>query len=153
MSNSIPEGYHSVTPSLMVKNSLAAIEFYKKALNAELTGIVPLPNGKGTMHATIKIGNSIIMMGDEITGEGCKSAETLGSSPITFYVYVDNVDEMFQKALDAGGIQEMPVQEMFWGDRCGSFKDPFGYSWTVAKHTRDLSSDEVRKGAETFFQK
>ncbi len=149
MTQPIPQGYHSITPSLTFKDSQKAIEFYKKALGAKVMDLFPNLNGKGIMHATIQIGNSIIMMGDEMPQ--CKSAETLGSSPISLYVYVSNADAAFKQAVSAGAAVVMPVADMFWGDRAGSLKDPFGYSWMIATHTRDLSNDEIKKGAEAFF--
>ena len=103
------------------------------------------------MHATIQIGNSIFMMGDEMPGGGCKSAETLGESPISLYIYTEDADAMFKQAVGAGATVVMPIGDMFWGDRAGTVKDPFGYSWMIATHKRDLSQDEMRKGAEAFF--
>ena len=153
MSQPIPTGYHTITPSFTFKNSEKAIEFYKKAFGAEVLDCLSNPTGKGTMHATIQIGDSIIMMGDETPGaENCsKSAETLGSSPISLYVYVPNVDAAFEQAVKAGGTATMPVADMFWGDRVGQIKDPFGYSWMIATHKQDLSNDNIRTGAEAFF--
>ncbi len=147
----IPNGYHAVTPCLTLRDSLEAIEFYKKALGAKELEVFPSPDGKGTMHATIQIGDSILMMGDERPEMDCKSAESLGASPISLYVYVPNVDAVFEQAVGAGATVLMPVADMFWGDRCGTLKDPFGYGWTIATHTRDLSEKEIRKGAESFF--
>ena len=147
----IPEGFHSVTPSFTFKDSKKVIEFYKKAFGAKALDVVPSLDGKGTMHATIQIGDSIIMMGDERPGQSCQSAETLGTSPVSLYLYVPNADAVFKQAVEAGGTVVMPVAEMFWGDRGGSLKDPFGYSWIIATHTRDLTKDEVRQGAEAFF--
>ena len=147
----VPKDYHTVTPCLSLKNSLDAIEFYKKAFGAEELGIYPSLDGKSTMHAAIKIGNSIIMMGDENPEQNCKSAETLGASPVSLYVYVENSDSLFQQALDAGAEVVMPMGDMFWGDRCGSLKDPFGYTWTIATHTRDLSEIQMNDEAEAFF--
>ena len=149
MAKPIPEGYHAVTPSLTFKDSEKAIEFYKKAFGAKVLDLFPSPTGRGIMHAAIRIGDSIVMMGDE--NPGCKSSETLGGSPISLYVYVPNADAVFNQAVAAGGTVTMPVAEMFWGDRSGQLKDPFGYSWMIATHTRDLTDDEVRKGAEAFF--
>ena len=104
------------------------------------------------MHATMKIGNSIVMMGDEMPQEECaKSAETMGGSPISLYVYVPDVDGAFEQAVKAGGAAVMPVTDMFWGDRCGVLKDPFGYSWMIATHKRDLSEEEIKQGAERFM--
>jgi len=147
----IPDGYHAVTPCLTLKNSLEAIEFYKNAFGAKELGVFPSPDGKSTMHATIQIGDSILMMGDERPGQECKSAESLGASPISLYIYVPNVDEIFEQALAEGATTTMPLDDMFWGDRCGTLKDPFGYSWTIATHTRDLTQEEVQQGAEAFF--
>ena len=149
----IPNGYHSITPSFTFKNSQKAIEFYKKAFGAELIDFLPNLDGKGTMHATIQIGDSILMMGDEMTGsENCaKSAETSGSSPISLFLYVSNVDTAFAQAVAAGGKVKMPVADMFWGDRVGQIDDPFGYSWMLATHKKNLSKEEIRKGAEAFF--
>ena len=153
MAKPIPNDYHTITPSFTFKDSKKAIEFYKKALGAKVLDLMPRPGGQGVMHATIQIGNSIVMMGDEMPGaENCaKSAETLGSSPISFYVYVPNADAAFKQAVAAGGTVTMPMADMFWGDRCGSLKDPFGYSWMIATHKQDLTNDEIQKGAEAFF--
>lgn len=153
MSKSIPDGYHSITPSFTFKDSQKAIDFYKKAFNAEVLNIFPNLHGKGIMHATLKIGNSIIMMGDEMPdNENCqKSAETLGHSPISFYLYVHDADEAFNQAIAAGGKVAMPIMDMFWGDRAGSLKDPFGYSWMIATHQKELTVEQMKKGAEDFF--
>jgi PhnB protein len=147
----IPEGFHTVTPYLTLRNSLEAIEFYKKAFGAKELGLFPAPGGKSTMHATIQIGDSILMMGDEHPGQDCKSAESLGASPVSLFIYVPNVDKTFEQAVAAGASVTMSVDDMFWGDRCGTVKDPFGYSWTIATHTRDLTDEEIRQGAESFF--
>ena len=147
----VPEGFHAVTPSLTLKDSLKAIEFYKKAFGAKVLDVFPALDGRGTMHATIQIGDSIVMMGDEMPQGGCKSAESLGASPVSLYVYVPNVDAVFTQAVAAGATATMPVAEMFWGDRAGNVKDPFGYSWMIATHTRDLTKEEVRQGAQAFF--
>lgn len=153
MTQPIPEKYHTVTPSITFKDSQKAIEFYKKAFGAEVLDLFQSPSGRGIMHATIQIGNSIVMMGDENpTAENCgKSAETLGGSPISFYVYVPNADATFKQAVTVGGTATMPVADMFWGDRAGQIKDPFGYSWMIATHTQDLTTEQVRKGAQAFF--
>ena len=147
----VPEGYHSVTPDLTLKDSIKAIKFYKKAFGAKEMGVFPSPDGKSTMHAVIKIGDSIIMMGDERPGESCESAETLGASPVSLFVYVPDVDKVFNQAVDAGAEITMPLDDMFWGDRCGTVKDPFGYSWMIATHSHDMTWEEVQKGAEAFF--
>jgi uncharacterized glyoxalase superfamily protein PhnB len=151
MTSAIPAGYGTVTPSVTFKDSKKAIEFYKKAFSATVLDLVPNLNGRGTMHAAIRIGTSIVMMGDEMPGQSCQSAETLGSSPVSFYVYVTDADAAFKQAVAAGGTAVMPVADMFWGDRAGQIKDPFGHSWMLATHTKDLTPEQIRKGAEAFF--
>ena len=150
MTNPIPEGFHSVTPSFTFKSSLEALEFYKKAFGAKVLSVFPSLDGKGVMHATMQIGDSILMMGDEM-GPQCKSAETLGGTPIALWIYTENVDAFFKRAIQAGAKETMPVGDQFWGDRMGQLKDPFGYCWSVATKTKNLSEEEVRKGAEAFF--
>ena len=148
----IPEGYRTVTPSFTFKDSQKAIDFYKKAFGAKVLDLMPGLNGSGVMHATIQIGDSILMMGDEMPNSNCsRSAETLGASPISLYVYVPDADASFKQAIAAGATENMPVMDLFWGDRGGSLEDPFGYSWMVATHKRDLSGEEIKKGAEAFF--
>jgi PhnB protein len=145
---SIPEGYHTITPTFVFKDSRKALDFYKKAFGAVETFVMPGPGGKGVMHAAMKIGNSNIMMSDENRDMPCRSAETLGGSPIAFYLYVENADAAFNKAVSAGAAALQPLQDSFWGDRIGTVKDPFGLSWTFATHTRDLTSEQIAKGAE-----
>lgn len=147
----VPEGYQTLTPSFTFKDSRKAIEFYKKAFGAKVIDLFPDPSGRGAMHATIQIGSSIVMLGDEMAGGACQSAETLGNCPISLFLYVPDVDATFKQALAAGGAAAMPVAEMFWGDRAGQIKDPFGYAWMIATHKKDLTKDEIRKSAEAFF--
>ncbi|HXT01282.1 MAG TPA: VOC family protein [Elusimicrobiota bacterium] len=145
---SIPEGYHTVTPNLTFKDARKALDFYKNAFGAVETFVMPGPGGKGVMHASVKIGNSNVMLGDERPGSGVRSAESLGGSPIAFYLYVENSEAAFKKAVSGGATVVMPMQDAFWGDRIGTVKDPFGLSWTFATHTKELSKDEIAKGAE-----
>lgn len=151
MAKQIPEGYQTVTPMLIFRDARKALEFYRRAFGAEERYVMPAPDGKGVMHAELRIGSSVIMMGEEHPQEPCKSAETLGSSPVSFYIYLDNVDEAFQTALAAGAESRMAVEDMFWGDRAGTVQDPFGYSWTLATHTKDLTPQEIQQGAQAFF--
>ncbi|MFA5514883.1 MAG: VOC family protein [Desulfuromonadales bacterium] len=152
MPQTIPEGYHSVTPLIVLKDARKAIEFYKRAFGARENYSQPGPDGKGVMHAELRIGNSIVMLGEEHPQDSCKSAETIGDCPVSFYLYLkEDVDEAFRVAVDAGAEERMPVQDMFWGDRVGMVRDPFGYSWSLANHTKDLSPEEIRKGAEAAF--
>src|SRR5579863_10452942 len=126
MVNPIPSGYHALTPSFSFKDSKKAIEFYKKAFGATVLDLFPSMDGKGIMHASLKIGDSIFMLGDEM-GDMNRSAETVGSSPISLFVYMEDADKAFKQAVDAGAKVIYPVAEMFWGDRAGNLKDPFGY--------------------------
>jgi PhnB protein len=120
MTKAIPEGFHGVTPIFVFKDARKAIEFYKKAFGAKERFAMPGPDGKGVMHAELQIGDSIIMMGEENPHEPCKSEETMGGSPVGFYIYLENVDEAFRRALEAGAESQMDVQDKFWGDRVGT---------------------------------
>lgn len=147
----IPEGYHSITPHLTVRDAAAAMAFYQEAFGAverfRLTG----PDGKSVMHGELQIGNSIFFLGGEFPGMECKSPATLKGTPVELYVYVEDVDAAYRRAVAAGAKAVMPVQEMFWGDRMGSLEDPFGHRWSVATRTRDLSPEEINKAACEFF--
>jgi uncharacterized glyoxalase superfamily protein PhnB len=151
--NPIPEGYHTLTPMLTVKNAASVIDFYKKAFGAEERFRMQTPDGNGVMHAELKIGDSIIMLGEEMPGQECRSPASFGGTPVTFYVYVEDVDAAFKTAVAAGAKEKMPVQDMFWGDRIGEVIDPSGHIWTLATHTLDLSEEEIRKRGQEFFEK
>ena len=146
----IPKGFHSVTPSLVVRGAAQAIDFYKKALGAQELMRMAGPDGK-IGHAELKIGDSIIFLTDESPQMGTKSPQTLGGSAGSLYLYVEDVDSAFRRAVDAGGKTTMPVSDMFWGDRFGSFVDPFGHSWGLSTHTQDLSEPEIEKRAADFY--
>lgn len=149
--NPIPEGFHSVTPSLVVRDAAKAIDFYKRALGAQELSRVPGPDGK-IMHAEIKIGDSIIFLADEMPQPGSpKSPQTLGGITGTIQLYVPNVDQVFQQAIAAGGKETMAVADQFWGDRWGSFVDPFGQSWGIATHKEDLTPAEMKTRMDQFF--
>jgi uncharacterized glyoxalase superfamily protein PhnB len=145
----VPPGFHTVTASLIVRNAADAIEFYKKALGAEEIMRMPSPDGK-ISHAEIKIGDSIVFVTDEMPGMNSKSPQTLGGNTGGLYLYVEDVDKAFQRAVDAGGKVSMPVMDMFWGDRFGSFVDPFGQTWSLSTHTMDMSPEEIEEGAKKF---
>ncbi len=145
----VPEGYATVTPGIVLRDTAKAIEFYKKALGAKERMRSVGPDNK-IMHAEIQIGNSIIMLSDEMMGY--RSAETLGGTPAGFYVYVEGVDAAFQKALAAGGKEKMPIADMFWGDRMGQFEDPFGYRWSIASHVKDLTPDQIQKAQDEWMK-
>ena len=146
----IPKGYHSVTPSLMVAGAAKAIEFYKKALGAEEKSRFPGPNGT-LMHAEIRIGDSPVMLGDEMKDQGGLGPKALGGTPVTLFIYQDNVDAAFKRAVDAGAKVIMPLTDQFWGDRGGCIEDPFGHRWWLCQHIRDMSERELKEAAEEFF--
>lgn len=147
----IPEGYQTITPMCVFKDARQAIAFYKAAFGAVERFVMPGPDGVGVMHAEIQIGTSLVMFGEESPQESCQSAESLGASPVSFYLYVENVDAAFATALAAGAVATMPVAEMFWGDRIGTVKDPFGYSWTLATHVKDPTMEEMAQGAQALL--
>jgi PhnB protein len=147
---SIPDGFHTVTPSLVVKNAAAAIDFYKKALGAEERMRMASPDGK-IMHAELKIGDSIIFLSDEFPQGMGSSPQSLGGFSSSLNIYLDDVDTAFQRAIDAGGKSVMPVADQFWGDRYGAFTDPFGHQWGIATHTEDLSQQETEERGRAFF--
>lgn len=138
----IPDGYHSVTAYLIVRDASKAIDFYKQAFNAEELLRMPTPDGK-IGHAEIKIGDSPVMLADEYPDMGFVSAETLGGSAISMMIYVEDVDSLFSQAIAAGGEELRPVKDQFYGDRSGTLKDPFGYTWTVSTHIEDLTNEEI----------
>ncbi len=146
----IPPGFHTVTPSLCFKDAAAAIEFYKKALGAEELFRMNSPDGK-IGHAEIKIGDSVVFITDEFPGMGCSSPQTAGTTTGSLYLYVTDVDSAFQRAVDAGGKPQMPVSDMFWGDRFGSFVDPFGYSWGLSTHVQDYTPQQIEENAKQFY--
>jgi PhnB protein len=146
----IPKGYHTVTPSLVVAGAAKAIDFYKKALGAEELMRFPAPDGS-VMHAEIKIGDSIIMLGDEMPEQGGRGPKSIGGTPVSFFVYKDDVDTAWKRAVDAGAKQIMPLDNQFWGDRTGCLEDPFGHRWWLAQHMEDVSPEEMQRRGEAFF--
>ena len=143
----VPEGYHTLTPFLTVRNAAKAIEFYKQAFGAEERGIAKDPTGK-VMHAEIKIGDSIVMLADEFPEFGSVAPDSGGGTSMGLHIYLDNVDQAFDRAVKAGAKVEMPVANQFWGDRYGRLKDPFGHKWSIATHVKDMSSDEMKKAMD-----
>ena len=149
----IPKGYQTITPMCLFRDARQAITFYKAAFGAEERFVMPGPEGSGVMHAEIKIGTSLFMLGEESPQQSCKSAESLGASPISFYLYLENVDAAYARALSAGALPSTPVAEMFWGDRIGTVKDPFGYTWTLATHVKEPTPQEMEQGAKEMLDK
>ncbi|HYY28464.1 MAG TPA: VOC family protein [Chthoniobacterales bacterium] len=146
--NPVPDGFHTVTPHLVVKGASQAIEFYKKAFGAEEVMRMPGPDGKSIMHAEIKIGDSVVFLRDEFPEAACGDSEGTGRSRVSIHLYVTDVDATFKVALEAGATEQMPVADMFWGDRFGSLADPFGHEWSVATRKEDLTAEEMRKRSQ-----
>lgn len=140
----IPDGYHTATPYLVVKGAAKAIEFYKNAFGATELMRMAGPDG-GIMHAELKMGDSIIMMSEENPQLGTRSPESLGGSPMSLYLYVEDCDKVLNQAVGAGATATMSVKDQFYGDRSGAVKDPFGHSWHIATHKEDVSMDEIRR--------
>ena len=143
----IPDGMHTVTPHLVCAGAADAIEFYKKAFGAVEEGRLPGPNGR-LMHAMIRIGDSAVMLVDEMPEWGALGPKALKGSPVTIHLYVDDVDAFAARAVKAGAKITMPVADMFWGDRYGKLEDPFGHHWSVATHLRDVSSQEMQQAMQ-----
>lgn len=142
----IPDGYHSATPYLIVNDAAGAIQFYKQAFGATVLVRMPKPNGK-IGHAEIKIGDSIIMLADEFPEINARSPRSLGGSPVSILLYVDDVDTTFAKAVEAGAKVQRPLADQFYGDRTGGIEDPFGHVWYIATHVEDVSPEEMKKRA------
>jgi len=150
---SIPSGFHTLTPDLVVRGAARAIEFYKKAFGAEELARMPGPDGKTIGHAELKVGDSVFFLSDECPGMGCKSPETLKGTTQALHIYVQDVDAAFDQAVAAGATVKMPVADMFWGDRFGKLADPFGHEWSLGTHKEDLSPEEIDRRAKAFFAK
>jgi len=150
---SIPQGFHTLTPHLIVRNADQAIEFYKKAFGAELVGgIARTPNGK-VMHAELRIGDSILMLNDEMPEFGAVSPLSANGSPVTIHIYTNNVDAAFERATAAGAQVKMPLADQFWGDRYGAVTDPFGHKWSLATHVKDLSPEQMKVAMDEAMAK
>src|ERR1700722_15336526 len=145
----IPEGMHTVTPLLTCADAAAAIEFYRKAFNAQEVSRLPGPDGK-LMHASIRIGDSTVMLTDEFPQMGGLGPKTLKGSPVTIHLYVEDADAVAERAVAAGATITMPVQEMFWGDRYGQLEDPFGHRWSVGTHVRDVTPEEMQQAVRSM---
>jgi PhnB protein len=147
----IPEGYHTITPFLVVKDVSRAIEFYKRAFGAEEIMRMNALDGQSVMHAELKMGNSHFFLGAECTEGMSHSPESLGGTAVPLYLYVEDVDIAFDRAVKAGAQVRIPLTDMFWGDRWGKVADPFGHEWDLATHKEDLSPEKIHKRAEEFF--
>jgi PhnB protein len=147
---SVPEGYHTVTPHLVIRGAAEAIEFYKRAFGAVELMRMAMPDGK-VSHAEIRIGDSPVMISDEFPEWGSVSPQSLGGCPGGVFLYVDNVDEVFDRAVGAGAEVKMAVADQFWGDRFGKVVDPYGHLWAIATHVEDLTPDEISARAAQFM--
>jgi len=151
MTKPIPDGYRTITPQLVVSDGAKAIEFYKKALGAEERGRFLGLDGKAVMHAEVKIGDSVVMLGSERPPQ-CLSPKSRGGTSVSLYLYVENADAAFDRAVKAGCTVKMPMADQFWGDRFGQVEDPFGHQWSFATHKQDLTKDQIAAKARTFFE-
>jgi uncharacterized glyoxalase superfamily protein PhnB len=145
--NPIPEGMRTVTPHLICAGAAEAIEFYQKAFGAVELSRMPGSDGK-VMHASIRIGDSVLMLNDEMPEWGSFGPKHLKGSPVIIHLYVENADAAFEQAVRAGATVTMPLDDMFWGDRYGKLEDPFGHQWSIGTHVRDVSPDEMQKAME-----
>ncbi|MGI8610725.1 MAG: VOC family protein [Sphingomicrobium sp.] len=150
MANAIPEGYHSVTPYLIVDDASGAIDFYTRAFGAEEK--FRLPMGDKIGHAELQIGDSVVMLADEFPERDIRGPKARGGATSSLMIYVEDVDTVFQRAIDAGGTVDgdMGVKDQFYGDRSGTLVDPFGQKWTVATHVEDVPEDELQRRMEQF---
>ena len=146
----VPEGYHTITPQLTLDNAAQTIDWYKKALGAEEVSRSVGADGK-IMHAEVRIGNSRIMVNDVMMG-ATKGPQAFGGSPASLWLYVNDSDALFNRAVAAGGTVQMPMADQFWGDRGGAVTDPEGYTWWIATHKEEVTPDEMEQRAKEFFK-
>ncbi len=145
----VPEGTHTITAHLSVRDAEKAIEYYQKAFGAQVRGVHKTPNGK-VMHASLKIGDSTFMLADEFPG-ACPSPQTLGGSPVVLNIFVEDVDKLYNQAVAAGAKVTMPLANQFWGDRYGQIVDPFGHSWALGAHVEDVAPEELERRSTAAF--
>lgn len=145
----VPEGYRTITAAITVSNGNKAIEFYKQAFGAEVRGVHHTPDGK-VAHAELKIGDSVIMLSDEFPPMAT-SPQTIGGTATSLIIYAENIDDLWNQAIKAGGTVTMPLADQFWGDRWGTLTDPFGHRWSLAQHIEDVAPEELTKRAKEAF--
>ena len=148
----IPEGYHTVTPYLAVRGAAQALDFYRRAFGADVFVEMPGPDG-AVMHAEMRIGDSVVMVGEAMPERGAFAPTDLtpATSPVGLFIYTENVDADFQRAIDAGAKVEAPLENMFWGDRYGKLVDPFGHRWQLATHVEDVAPEEMERRMASMF--
>jgi PhnB protein len=147
----IPDGYHSVTPYLIVADGAAAVAFYQQAFAAKVRMRLPRPDGK-IAHAELRIGDSLVMLADEAPQMGAQAPPAFGGSPVSLHLYVEDVDEVVARAIAAGATEIRPVADQFYGDRLGTLDDPFGHRWHVSTHIEDVSPEEIGRRAAAAMQ-
>ena len=147
----IPEGFHTITPHMVVKGAAEAIAFYEEAFGAEELSRNLLPDGQSVMHASIRIGDSVVMLNDEFPDHGIFGPSKERPSSVTIHIYTDDVDALYERAQAAGCEVNMPLQDTFWGARYAVLRDPFGHSWSIASRIAEPSPEEVAKGAAAAF--
>ena len=147
----IPDGYHSLTPGLIVKGGKKAIEFYKAAFGAKELGVMYHLDGRSIMHAELQIGDSRFFLGDESKEMGALAPPTIGGTPVTLNIYTEDCDAMIKRAVAAGATVKMPAADMFWGDRYGKVMDPFGHGWGILTHKEDVSPAEMEKRGKEWM--
>ena len=148
----IPDGHSSVVPHLVIRSAADAIEFYKVAFGAEEITRIPSPDGQSLMHAEIRIGDGHIFLADETPlMERWVSPKSLNGTTVALYLWSENVDALFERAVKAGAKVVMPLMDMFWGDRYGRVTDPFGHEWSLAQHVKDVTPEEMTQAAAEFF--
>ncbi len=140
----IPTGFHTLTPHLTVRNAAEALEFYKKALGAEVLHVAKMPDGK-IMHASLRIGDSMLMLNDEMPEHGALSPLAHNGTGVIIHIYTGDADAVFNRAVSAGAQVRMPLMDQFWGDRYGIVTDPYGHQWSIATHVKDISPEEMQK--------
>lgn len=149
MAKAVPDGYHTATPYLIVNGAAQAIDFYKKAFDATELFRMAGPDGR-VGHAEIRIGDSVIMLADETPDMGYRSPRSLGGAAVSTMLYVEDVDDRFNRAVAAGAQVQRPLANQFYGDRSGTLEDPFGHVWTIATHVEDVPPDEMKRRMESF---
>jgi len=150
--NPIPSNFHTVTPNIIFQNAAGAIEFYKKVFNAVELVRMPGPNNK-IMHAELKIGDSMIFVVDTMTDKAPAVSTATNFVPQYLHLYVEDVDSIFKRAVEAGATVDMPLEDQFWGDRYGKITDPFGQQWSLASHVEDVAPDEMNRRMQALFSK
>ncbi len=148
--NPIPEGTHTVTPNLVLRDCAKAIEFYKKALGATEVSRFPAPDGKSIWHAELKIGDSAVYLNDEMPGMSPQPPDTSHRAPVTMWLHVKDCDEAYKRAIDAGAKPINEPTDMFWGDRTAAVADPYGYAWSFSTHQKDMTREEMIRAGEAF---